>query len=127
LDLVEGNRFNYVEAEEGMQRLVEVLFRDRHELGIQIDEPTDHIQATARFVLLCRHRLRTQQGTHFVIYPTHILNVCPFVRTRIQIIHVPETSTLDGVSGDDIQRSRDNIKGIWGTYPPKVTTRADGR
>jgi hypothetical protein len=56
---MEGNRFNYIKAEEGMQR---------HELGIQIDEPTDHIQATARFVLL-----RTQQGTHFVIYQTQFL------------------------------------------------------
>jgi hypothetical protein len=51
---MQGDRFIDIEAEEGMNRLVKVPVRDSHQLFIQIDEPTDHIKSTARFILLCR-------------------------------------------------------------------------
>ena len=85
-------------------------------LGIQIDEPTDHMPDLSFSAPTDSepNKVRTSSSTR-VIFLTYVR------------LFVPETSTLDGVSGDNIQRSRDNIKGIWGTYPPKVTTRADGR
>jgi hypothetical protein len=62
-----------------------------------------------------------------VIYPTHIAFIRASVRAPVQNIDVPETSTIDGVLGNDLHSPRDHIESIRGTYPPKVATGADSR